>query len=255
MRFADAPSPPAPFAGRRRIVASVARRCFRPGFRQSTSSSYRPTAAIDGATTNSIQPTKRPDTPATGRSVVDRDTVGRRHDAGRHDFSRGARKAARGPSSRKRHRISPTPSSPRAADRRTAPSSFERVRPFGRARVRACAHRPAVRHFVFGSQSLHHLACMEACRASARPSGPRKYLRDRRAPNASRFDHAKSRPHRISTAQPRLAWRSSKGGFKIRSILKSRSDFEIATPPTAPYCASRIMLRAITICWIWVVPS
>lgn len=70
MRFADAPSPPAPFTGRRRIVASVARRCFRPGFRQSTSSSYRPAAAIDGATTNSIQPTKRPDTPATGRSVV-----------------------------------------------------------------------------------------------------------------------------------------------------------------------------------------
>lgn len=73
MRFANAPSPPAPFTGRRRIVASVARRCFRPGFRQSTSSSYRPAAAIDGATTNSIQPTKRPDTPATGRSVVDRD--------------------------------------------------------------------------------------------------------------------------------------------------------------------------------------
>lgn len=73
MRFTDAPSPPAPFTERRRIVASVARRCFRPGFRQSTSSSYRPAAAIDGATTNSIQPTKRPDTQATGRSVVDRD--------------------------------------------------------------------------------------------------------------------------------------------------------------------------------------
>lgn len=255
MRFTDAPSPPAPFTERRRIVASVARRCFRPGFRQSTSSSYRPTAAIDGATTNSIQPTKRPDIQATGRSVVDRDTAGPRHDAGRHDFSRGARKAARGPSSRKRHRISPTPSSPRAAGRRAAPSSFERVRPFGRARVRACAHRLAVRHFVFGSQSLHHLACMEACRASPRPSGPRKYLRARRSPNASRFDHAKSRPYRILTAQPPLLWRSSKGDFKIRSILKSRSDFEIATPRTAPYCASRIMLRAITICWIWVVPS
>lgn len=200
MRFADAPSPPAPFTGRRRIVASVARRCFRPGFRQSTSSSYRPAAAIDGATTNSIQPTKRPDTPATGRSVVDRDTAGPRHDAGRHDFSRGARKAARGPSSRKRHRISPTPSSPRAAGRRAAPSSFERVRPLGRARVRACVYRPAIRHFVFGSQSLHHLACMEACRASAaRPARGNTRVtggrRMRRGSITQKAGHIGSRPH------------------------------------------------------------
>lgn len=255
MRFADAPSAPARSRGgegssrRSRGVAFVpafASRHRRHIGRQPLSTARRRTAS----SRPSDRTHKRP-----GRSVVDRDTVGRRHHAGGRDFSRGARKAARGPSSRKRHRISPTPSSPRAAGRRAAPSSFERVRPFGRARVRACAHRLAVRHFALGSQSLHHLACMEACRASARPSGSRRYPRDRRAPNASRFDHAKSRPHRLSTAQPRLAWRSSKGGFKIRSILKSRSDFEIATPRTAPYCASRIMLRAITICWIWVVPS
>lgn len=200
MRFADAPSPPAPFTGRRRIVASVARRCFRPGFRQSTSSSYRPAAAIDGATTNSIQPTKRSDTRATGRSVVDRDTAGASDDAARHDFSRGVRKAARDPSSRTRHRISPTPSSPRGAGRRAAPSSFERVRPLGRARVRACAHRPAVRHFVFGSQSLHHLACVEACRASpTRPARGNTCVpggrRMRRGSITQKAGHIGSRPH------------------------------------------------------------
>ncbi|MBZ5790535.1 hypothetical protein K8353_10470 [Burkholderia contaminans] len=48
----------------------------RPGFRQPTSSSYRRGAAIDIATTNSIQPTNREDEQQTGWPVVNQDTAG-----------------------------------------------------------------------------------------------------------------------------------------------------------------------------------
>lgn len=219
MRFAGAPSSACPIHG-----AATDRRVGRAGVASSRlspvdivvispDSRYR---RRDDEQHPADQPGRQKE---TGRPVVDRDTAGPRHDAACHDFSRDARKAARDPSSRNPHRISPTPSSHRAAGRRAAPS-LERVRP--RARARAGAHRPAVRHVAFDSQSLHHLTFMEAFRSSARPVRLREFLRDRRAPNASRFDHAKSRPHRISSGQPRLAWRAFKGGFKIRSILKLR---------------------------------
>ncbi len=220
MRFADAPSPPAPFTGRRRIVASVARRCFRPGFRQSTSSSYRPAAAIDGATTNSIQPTKRPDTPATGRSVVDRDM-----------WARATTRAATTSVAvlEKRRVVHPvvsgTGSRPRPVRLARPVAGLRRRRSNAYARSVEPESEPVriVLRYAISLWVASHCITLRVWKLVALrpgPSGSRKYLRDRRAPNASRFDHAKSRPYRLSTAQPRLAWRSFNGGFKIRSILK-----------------------------------
>lgn len=184
--------PPACFTGRRADRHVGHSRLHRPGFRQSTCSSHRPVVAIDIATANSIQPTAGEDERAAGRS------------------SCGTRRAGATPRPatasvavlEQRRVIHPV-----VARTGSRPRPVRIAGPLAGPRRRSPALRPPLGHapacvvlrYAISLLVASHCIPLRLCKLPVLrpgPSGAGNILLERRATSTSRFNHAKSRPHR-----------------------------------------------------------